>query len=135
VGLASRKPRKIFIFVMSSSLQDIDGRCEMKKPVVLIAFNDEKLVGEPFLNMVRQHAEILLDTKKLGDMLFVGWGLFSGKEDDPDPMKRSFGEERFKGTEGLEFKDLALARGIRMGDDPRGYVELGLLRKMKEGSI
>lgn len=106
----------------------------MEKPVTLIAFNDEKLLGEPFQNMIRQHVEILLDTKRRGDMLFVGWGLFSGKEDDPDPMKRRLGEEHLKGTQELEFRDLAEGRGIRMGDVPRGYVEIGILRKKKEAA-
>ena len=108
----------------------IDSRCEMEKPVTLIAFNDEKLVGEPFLDMVRQHVEILLDTKKRGDELFVGWGLYVGKgEDDLNPMRRIFGEEQVKGAE--EFRDLAVARGIRMRDTASAYVEAGILRKAK----
>ena len=106
---------------------------KMEKIVTLIAFNDEKLVGKPFFDVVLQHVEILLSTKKRGDMLFVGWGLYVGKnEDDPNPMRRSFGEERLKGNQELEFQDLAEARGIRMRDDPRGYVEVGILRKPKE---
>ena len=87
----------------------------MEKVVTLIGFNDEKLVGEPFQNMVRQHVEILLSTKKRTDELFVNWGLFSGSgEDDPDPMKRSFGEERLKETQEFEFQDLATLARIRL---------------------